>query len=206
LEIQWADAQRFLTMLIDNLEKKRRFESDDFDEKVRRLTQWSNHFLDRELNQRLDGLTLQTSLDLLNNDIRTLLMDKQRTAEDLLVQARLFSPTCIDAIKKIISSLNEHLATKFVRFFPFRLPHPQLRSSFSIRIQQVQSMLNMFHEYEQSVDQLRSWMNNVQVTLQQSISSSRFDNNTELGIHQQSIEVSDRDLLPPFTTREPHLP
>ena len=92
-----------------------RFASDgDIAEKVRRLTKWVENFLGRELNQRLDGLTLQTSLDLLNNDIRTRVMDKQQAAEDLLIQARLSAPTSIGVIEQIISSLHEHLANKFV--------------------------------------------------------------------------------------------
>ena len=61
-------------------------------------------------------------------------MDKQRLAEDLLIQARLFTLTSIDVIKKIISSLKKHLSKKFVSLYLSLLLLP--RPSFLIRIEQ----------------------------------------------------------------------
>lgn len=103
-------------MLIDNFQKKR-FESDEFHQRLQRLTLWTDNFLHREVNQRLDGLTLKTSLELLNTDIRSSAMEKQRLAEDLLLEARLFSSGSIELIRKIeqiSASLDDQLTKKFV--------------------------------------------------------------------------------------------
>ncbi|CAF5124230.1 unnamed protein product, partial [Rotaria sp. Silwood1] len=69
LEIQWTDAERTLTALIDSL-TKRRSEYQDFENKFLRFIQWFENFINNEINQRLDGLTIQTSLEILKNDAR----------------------------------------------------------------------------------------------------------------------------------------
>ena len=180
-------------MLMENFQKKR-FQSEDFHQRVQQFRQWSETFLHREVNQRLDGLTLATTLELLNNDIRTLVRDKQRLAADLLSQARLCTPPALELTRKIeqiSTSLDEHLATKFVRSFLFLLC--SMISTWLIRIQQVQRRVQMLDEYQQRLAQLRVWLNTVEVSLQPSIGTSRFQNN-ELAIHQGSIEVIEKEI------------
>ena len=98
LEIQWTDAERSLTTLIDNLIKQRS-KYQDFETKYRRLTQWFEHFLNNEINQRLDGLTLRASLDILKNDISKIIADKRKYVNELLVQGRLLQSQSTDQTK-----------------------------------------------------------------------------------------------------------
>lgn len=125
LEIQWTDAERLLNDLIENIHHKR-LECEDFEENYRRFNQWFNNFLHRELNQRLDGLTLPTMIDFLRYELRSMIRDKEKSLEDLLNQARhlqaktndvseriLFGKK-IEDLEKIFSSIDEHIDKKFV--------------------------------------------------------------------------------------------
>jgi Mg2+ and Co2+ transporter CorA len=89
---------------------RRRSEYQDFEQKFTRFIQWFEHFLNNELNQRLDGLTLQASLDILKNEIRTIVADKRRHVSDLLIQARLLQSQSTDQIQlQIIKQKIEQL-------------------------------------------------------------------------------------------------
>jgi hypothetical protein len=58
----------------------------------------------------LDGLTLQASLDILKNEIRTIVADKRRHVSDLLIQARLLQSQSTDQIQlQIIKQKIEQL-------------------------------------------------------------------------------------------------
>jgi len=127
LEIQWSDAERVLTTLIDSL-SRRRSEYQDFEQKFIRFIQWFEHFLNNELNQRLDGLTLQASLDILKNEIRTIVIDKRKHVNELLIQARLLQSQSndqiqlqtikqkIEQLEQIINTVEQHVEKRFDLF------------------------------------------------------------------------------------------
>jgi hypothetical protein len=50
--------------------------------------EWFENFLAREMNYRIDGLTLEASLDILKNEIRSLIADKRQHVSDLSNTAR----------------------------------------------------------------------------------------------------------------------
>lgn len=113
MEIQWTDAERVLSSLIDTLTKKRS-EFQDFEHKFKRLIEWFEHFLHVEMNHRIDGLTLEASLDILKNEIRNLLADKRRHVNDLLIAARVLQshstdPGQLQTIKLHIEQLEQIL-------------------------------------------------------------------------------------------------
>lgn len=130
LEIQWADGERLLNNLIDKIRHKR-FECEDFDEKIRRFHQWFENFFHRELNQRLDGLTLTTMIDFLRHDLRPIIREKEIFLNDLISQARLLQSKSTDVnerislgekienLEKSFSSIDEQIETKFVFIFDF---------------------------------------------------------------------------------------
>lgn len=125
MELEWADTEHLLSTLIDNLNKKR-FETEDFDEKYLRLIQWFENFLNRELNQRLDGLTIETRLEVLKTDVPIVIRDKQKLIEELIAQVRVLQSKLTDSIRiencqnkieqlqTIIRSLDEHLQKKSI--------------------------------------------------------------------------------------------
>ncbi len=90
-----------------------------------RFIQWFENFLNNELNQRVDGLLLQASLDVLKNEIRTILADKRRQANDLLIQARLLQSQSTDQIFKqkieqleqIMNVTEQHVEDRFELLF-----------------------------------------------------------------------------------------
>lgn len=110
--------------MIDNL-TRRRSEYQDFEQKFLRLIQWFEHFLNNELNQRLDNLTLPASLDVLKNEIRNILADKRRNVNDLLIQARLLQSQStdqifkqkIDQLEQIMNVTEQHVEKRFEFLF-----------------------------------------------------------------------------------------
>ncbi len=124
MEIQWTDAERVLTTLIDSL-TRRRSDYQDFEHKFLRFIQWFEHFLNNELNQRLDGLTLPASLDILKNEIRTIVADRRKHVAELLIQARLLQSQTtdpmqlqilkqkIEQLEQIINTTEQHVEKRF---------------------------------------------------------------------------------------------
>lgn len=115
MEIQWTDAERVLTTLIDSL-ARRRSGYQEFEQKFVRFIQWFEHFLNSELNQRLDGLTLSASLDILKHDIRQVVDEKRRHVNELLLQARLLQtqttdPVQLQTVKQKIEQLEQMILT-----------------------------------------------------------------------------------------------
>ena len=86
------------------------------------MIQWYEPFRSSELNERLNGLTLQVTLDVLKNDIRNLLGEKRRLTNDLLVQARLLQSQSsdqifkskIDQLEQIMNTTEQYVEKKFV--------------------------------------------------------------------------------------------
>ncbi len=128
LEIQWTDTERFITTLIDNLTKKRS-EFDDFEHKFKGLIEWFEHFIKIEMNYRIDGLTLEASLDKLKNEIRNIIADKRRHVNELVIAARVLQTHStdqiqlqivkqqIDQLEQIINTTEEHVEKRFFSFF-----------------------------------------------------------------------------------------
>jgi len=124
LEIQWTDAERILSNLIDGL-TRRRSDYQEFEHRFLRFIQWFEHFLNNDLNQRLDGLTLSASLDILKHDIRQVVDEKRRQVTELLVQARLLQSqttdpvqlqnvkTKIEQLEQIIHTSEQHVDNRF---------------------------------------------------------------------------------------------
>jgi hypothetical protein len=116
--------------LIDNLTKKRS-EVHDFQQKFKRLIEWFQHFLNIDMNYRIDGLTLEASLDILKNEIRNLIAEKRRSVNDLVVAARVLQTHStdqiqlqvikqqIDQLEQLLSTSEDHVEKRFIRFFLF---------------------------------------------------------------------------------------
>jgi hypothetical protein len=117
---------------MDNL-TRRRSEYNDFEHKFTRLIQWFEHFLNNDFNQRLDGLTLQSSLELLKTDIRNIVADKRRLVNELLILARLLQSQStdqiqlqiikqkIDQLEHIMNTTEQHVEKRFDFHFFFNL-------------------------------------------------------------------------------------
>lgn len=119
---------------MDNL-TRRRTDYQDFENKFIRFVQWFEHFLNSEFNQRLDGLTLQSSLEILKTDIRNIIIDKRRLVNELLSQARLLQSQSTDHIQlqvikqkieqleQIMNTIEQHVEKRFdfYLFFNFEI-------------------------------------------------------------------------------------
>ncbi len=190
LEIQWTDAERVLTTLIDSLTKKRS-EFQDFEHKFKRLLEWFENFPNREMNYRIDGLTLEASLDILKNEIRNLIADKRRHVTELIIAARVLQTYStnqtikqqIGQLEQILTQTEEHVEKRF----GFNLE--KLNSCLiSIRIKKTETTLKMLHEFEQGLDNLRTWMDAIETNLQKTFTLNTFNAN-ELHNNRQSITV-----------------
>ncbi|CAF2655446.1 unnamed protein product [Rotaria sp. Silwood2] len=183
LEIQWTDTERIVRTLIDNLTKKRS-EYHDFEHKCKRLIEWFEHFIDTELNHRIDGLTLEASLDILKTEIRNLLGDKRRYVNDLIIAARVLQTHITDqlqlqTLKQQTDRLEQTLNTT--------------EEHVEKRIKKTEMVLKMYHDFEQGLENLRSWMDTVETNLQRSLSINTLNAN-ELRSHQQSIVAIEADI------------
>lgn len=124
LEIQWTDAERSLATLIDSL-SKRRTEYQDFENKFLRFVQWFEHFINNEINQRLDGLTIDSMIDILKNEIKNIVIDKRRYVNELMVQGRLLQSHTTDLtqlqmlkqkteqLEQMIETVEQHVEKRF---------------------------------------------------------------------------------------------
>ena len=130
LEIQWTDAERVIITLIDSLTKKRS-ELNEFEHKFKRLIEWFEHFLNIEMNHRIDGLTLEATLDILKNEIRNLIADKRRHVKDLIISARVLQTHStdhyqlqtikqqIERLEQMLNTAEEHVEKRFDCCFCF---------------------------------------------------------------------------------------
>ena len=106
LETQWTDSEHVIRTLIDNLTKKRS-EFNDFQHKFKRLIEWFEHFLNIEMNYRIDGLTLEASLDILKNEIRNIITDKRRYVNELVIAARILQTHSNDQLQ--LQIIKQHI-------------------------------------------------------------------------------------------------
>ena len=95
---------------------KQRAEIDHFEHRLRLLIQWFEHFLTVEIHCRIDGLSLEGSLDILKTEIRNLVADKRRHVNELLLIARTLQTQSADSnevqtLKHQLDQL-EHLLNK----------------------------------------------------------------------------------------------
>ncbi|CAF1228685.1 unnamed protein product [Rotaria sordida] len=169
LEIQWTDAERIIRRLIDNLTKKRS-EYHHLENKCKRLIQSFEHFLNTEINHRIDGLTLQATLDIFKTEIRYLICDKRRSLYDLIIAARLLQTDITDQLE--LQTLKQQI--------------DRLEQEKNI-IKKSEIVLKMFHDFEQGLENVRSWMmDTIETNLQKSLSINTLNSN-QLRPHQQSI-------------------
>ncbi|CAF4071632.1 unnamed protein product, partial [Rotaria sordida] len=180
LEIQWTDAERSLTVLIDNL-TKRRSEHQDFEHKFLRFIQWFENF-NNEINPRLDGLTIQTNLETLKNDIRNIIIDKRKYVNELLIQARLLQ-----------SQSNDQIQIQIIKQKIEQLEHIMntVEQNVEKRIKKTEIICKMFNDFEQGYENIRSWMDTIETNLQRTLSTQ---NTNEFHIHQQSISAIEMDI------------
>ncbi|CAF1497505.1 unnamed protein product, partial [Rotaria sordida] len=157
-EIQWTDAERIIKTLIDNLTKKRS-EYDDFENKSKRLIEWFEHFLNTEINHRIDGLTLEATARLLQTDITDQLQ--------------------LQTLKQQIDRLEQQK-------------------------NMLKNVLKMFDDFEQGLENLRSWMDTIETNLQKSLSINTLNSN-QLRDHQQSIILCLENLRSWMDTIETNL-
>jgi hypothetical protein len=106
IDIQWTDTERILSNLIDSQTKKR-LEYHDIHHRYQRLIDWFENFLHVDLNNRLDGLSLETTLVMLKDDIANLLKEKNRHVNDLVVAARVHQNQSIDPTQ--IQTMKQHI-------------------------------------------------------------------------------------------------
>jgi hypothetical protein len=78
------------------------------------------------MNYRIDGLTLEASLDILKNEIRNLIAEKRRDVTELVVAARVLQTHStdqiqlqiikqqIDQLEQILSTTEEHVEKRFI--------------------------------------------------------------------------------------------
>ncbi|CAM4803210.1 unnamed protein product [Rotaria magnacalcarata] len=183
LEIQWTDAERVIRNLIDSLTKKRS-EFHDFENKSKRLLEWFEHFVNVEMNHRIDGLTLEASLDMLKNELRNLIGEKRRNVNDLMITARVLQTNVTDQlqlqiIKQQTDRLEQSLSTA--------------EEHVEKRIKKTEMIMKMFHDFDQGLENLRSWMDTIETTLQKPVSVNKLNAN-ELRNHQQSVAAIEADI------------
>ncbi|UJR37453.1 hypothetical protein I4U23_030156 [Adineta vaga] len=183
LEIQWTDAERILITLIDSITKKRS-EFHDFEHKCKRLLEWFDNFLNREMNYRIDGLTLEASLDILTNEIRNLIADKRRHVNELTVAAHILQTystdqTRLQTVKQQIEQLEQMLN--------------KTEEHVEKRIKKTEATLKILHDFEQNLEKLRTWMDMTETNLHKSFASTTFKTN-ELQNYQQSIATIETDI------------
>ena len=161
MEIQWTDAERVLTTLIDGL-NRRYSQAQEFEHKYLRFIQWFEHFLNHELNERLDGLTLPAALDILNNEIRSMITEKRRQVNDLINQARILQSQSTDSmqiqiLKQKIEQLEQMISTA--------------EQQVDKRAKKTDITVKMLTEFEGDAEKIRSWMDSVEGNLQRLLSN-----------------------------------
>jgi hypothetical protein len=83
------------------------------------------------MNYRIDGLTLEASLDILKNEIRNIIADKRRHVNELVIAARVLQTHStdqtqlqivkqhIDQLEHTVNRTEEHVEKRFSFFFLF---------------------------------------------------------------------------------------
>ncbi|CAF1494179.1 unnamed protein product, partial [Rotaria sordida] len=149
LEIQWTDAEHF-------------------ENKFLRFIQWFENFLNNEINQRLNGLTIQTN--------------KRKYANELLIQARLLQ-----------SQLTDQIQIEIIKQKIEQLEHimDTIEQHVEKRIKKTEITCKMFNEFEQGCENIRLWMDTIETNLQRTLPTQ---NTNEFHIHQQSIAAIEMDI------------
>ena len=178
IEIQWTDAERALSTLIDSLTKKRT-EFHDFEHKFQRLYEWFEHFLKVEMNHRIDGLTLEATLDILKNEIRNLLADKRRHVNELLIAARVLQSHSTDQSQlQIVKQHSEQLEQILNK----------AEEHVERRIKKTEMIVKMLTDFEQGLENTRTWMDTIETNLQRPLALNIL-NATDLRNQQQILHV-----------------
>ncbi|CAF0817762.1 unnamed protein product [Didymodactylos carnosus] len=185
LEIQWNDAERILTMLIESATKKR-IEYSDFDVKYNRLLDWFKYFINEDMNHRINGLTLEASLDILKIDIKNLLNEKRHHVNDLIVQAKVLQSqvsnndqTQLNAIKQNIEQLEQALNNA--------------EEQVERRVKKTETTLKTLHDFETGLESLKLWYDNIETILQRPLSISTF-NTIEVRAHEETLATMESDI------------
>ena len=149
------------------------------------------------MNYRIDGLTLEASLDILTNEIRNLIGDKRRHVNDLIAAARVLQTystdqTRVQTMKQQIEQL-EHILRKTEEQLDKRLvfdfPRHTLVNQFVLyRIKKTEGMLKILHDFEHNLENLRTWMDTTEAHLQRPFSAATCKT-SELQNYQQTITV-----------------
>ncbi|CAM2712242.1 unnamed protein product [Rotaria socialis] len=187
LEIQWTDAERSLATLIDTL-AKRRTEYQDFENKFLRFVQWYEHFLNNEISQRLDGLTIESTLEILKNEIKNIVTERRKYANELLIQGRLLQsqthdPAQLQILRQKVEQLEQMIET--------------VEQQIGKRIKKAENTSKMFHDFEQGFENLCSWMDTIEINLQR---ASAIQSSNDFHAHQQPISAIEMDIESHSTT------
>ncbi|CAM4836468.1 unnamed protein product [Rotaria magnacalcarata] len=181
LEIQWTDVERSLSTLIDTL-AKRRTEYQDFENKFLRFVQWYEHFLNNEISQRLDGLTIESTLEILKNEIKNIVTERRKYVNELLIHGRLLQsqthdPAQLQMLRQKVEQLEQMIET--------------VEQQIEKRIKKVENTSKMFHDFEQGVENLCSWMDTIEINLQR---ASAIQSSNDFHTHQQPISAIEMDI------------
>ncbi|CAF1567309.1 unnamed protein product, partial [Rotaria sordida] len=124
------------------------------------------------------GLTLEASLDILKTEIRNLISDKRRSVNDLIIAARVLQRHITDQLQ--LQTLKQQI-DRLEQILNRTEEHDEKR------IKKTEIVLKMFHDFEQGLENLRSWMmDTIETNLQKSLSINTLNEN-QLRDHQQSI-------------------
>ncbi|CAF0831025.1 unnamed protein product, partial [Didymodactylos carnosus] len=185
LEIQWNDAERILITLIDSVTKKH-IEYSDFHMRFNRLIDWFKYFVNEDMNHRINGLTLEASLDILKTDIKNILNEKRRHVNDLIGQAKVLQSKMsnndqnqLNIIKQNIEQLEQVLNNA--------------EDQVERRIKKTETTLKTLHDFETGSENLRLWLDNVETKLQQPFSLSTF-NAVEVRTHEEILNTIESDI------------
>ena len=202
IEIQWTDAERVLSGLIESLTKKRS-EFHDFQHRSRRLITWFENFLQTEMNHRIDGLTLEASLDILKNEIRNLLAEKRRQVNELALMVRVLQTqsndqAAIQTIKQSLEQLEqtaqraeEHVEKRF--YFSFFNAQKKKKKLF-FRIKKTETVMKMLNDFEQGLENIRSWMDKIETKLQKPFSLNILNPNELRNQHENLLVRNHRSF------------
>lgn len=111
--IQWNDLQRSHSTLIDHFHQ-RQLKIDENNHSFFHFDNWLDKFIERELEQRLDGLTIRTTIDLLMNHVRPMLTEKRKEFEELVVRLNSANNFSIERIREKFRLVEQKIEEKFV--------------------------------------------------------------------------------------------
>ncbi|CAF4431804.1 unnamed protein product, partial [Adineta steineri] len=136
--------------------------------KFKRLYEWLENFCNREMNYRIDGLTLEASLDILKNEMRNLISDKRRNVTDLIISSRVLQTYSTDQMRlQTIKQQTDQLEQLLNK----------TEEHIEKRIKKTETTLTMLHDFEQGLENLRTWMDTIETNLQKPFSLNIFNTN-----------------------------